>query len=680
MGYPTPINKNNDIKNKNKGVNIVDKIERIKELVKELNQYRHEYYNLNKPTVSDSTYDNLFDELYSLELETGFTMSNSPTQTVGYEVVSKLTKVEHPIPLKSLDKTKSVDELNKWRKNKDILLMLKADGLTVELLYENGRLIQGSTRGNSIIGEDISHNISTFKNIPLSISFKGKLRIAGEAIIHWNDFEEINSKLSEEEKYATPRNLVAGSVRQLNSKICAERNVYFYAFNILECSKELTDSKAENFAFLLELGFTVIDHIKLSGSFNTPVYQLEKYIELLKKSAENMFIPIDGIVVSFNSVKYSNSLGETSHHPLHSMAFKFKDEAETTILRRIEWSVGRTGAITPVALFDTVILDNTEVSRASVHNLSIIEELELGIGDSISIVKANQIIPQIEENFTRSNNLEIPDKCPVCGGIAIIEQLNDSKVLYCTNKDCSAKLFKRFCHFVSRDAMNIDGFSEAGIELFINKGFLKTFDDIYNLEKYRNEIIKLEGWGIRSYNKLIEAINNSKKVEMNRFLYALGIPNIGKSASKTIAKAFNNDWFAFEGALCNDFDFTQLEDFGKVSNDSLYKWYNDANERNMWTMMTVLLDFIKPEKKEVTNTNNIFARTKVYCTGTFASYKKEELKAMLEGLGAEFSSGYAKSLDYLIVGSLKGSSKEDKAKKDGVKIMTEEEFLKTIKE
>jgi DNA ligase (NAD+) len=652
----------------------MNKIERIQNLTRELNQYRYEYYNLNKPTVSDKIYDNLFDELNQLEKETGLILANSPTQTVGYEVVSRLQKRTHKTPLKSLDKTKSIDELNKWRSNKDIILMLKADGLTIELDYENGILIEAATRGNGEIGEVVTHNIKGFKNVPLSIPFKGKLRISGEAIIHWNDFEEINSKLSEEEKYATPRNLVAGSVRQLDNKICAERNVFFYAFNILECSEELLDSKHYNFTWLWEQGFWAIFSLKLNGNIT------QRDIEVMTDYAKEINLPIDGLVASFDSVKYANSLGETSHHPLHSIAYKFKDESEITTLRGIEWSVGRTGVITPVALFDTVILDNTEVSRASLHNLSICEELEIGIGDSVSIVKCNMIIPQIEENFTRSNNLEIPEQCPICGGITIIEQLNDSKVLYCTNDNCSAKLIKRFCHFVSRDAMNIDGFSEAGIELFLDKGYLKTFSDIYNLERYKNEIMKLEGWGIRSYNKLIEAINNSKTVEMSKFLYALGINQIGKSASKTIAKYFNNDWFAFEDALCNDFDFTQLEDFGQVSNDSLYEWYNNVNEHKMWSMCTVVLNFIKPEKKEVVNTNNIFTGTKCYCTGSFASYKKEELKSILEGLGAEFTSGYAKSLDYLIVGSLKGSSKEDKAKKDGVKIMSEDEFLFHINE
>ena len=330
----------------------MDKIEQIQELVKELNQYRHEYYNINKPSVSDATYDQLFNKLQSLEQETGFTMSSSPTQSVGFEVVSKLQKVEHPIPLKSLDKTKSIDELNKWRKGQDILLMLKADGLTVELLYENGELQQSSTRGNSLIGEDIYHNAKTFKNTPLLVPFKGKLRISGEAIIHKKDFDEINSILSEDDKYATPRNLCAGSVRQLNSGVCAERNVYFYAFNILECSEELSDSKYENFKWLGKQGFWTILNTKLSDEIT------EKLIDDMKSISEEIGIPIDGMVASFDSISYSNSLGETSHHPLHSLAYKFFDEIEESILRSVEWNTTRTGQVNPTAIFDTVILQH----------------------------------------------------------------------------------------------------------------------------------------------------------------------------------------------------------------------------------------------------------------------------------------------------------------------------------
>ena len=485
-------------------------IQKIQELVKELNIHRHNYYNLNKPTITDSQYDDMFDKLSTLEKEYNYILSNSPTQTIGYEVISKLQKVEHSIPLLSLNKTKSIDELKKFIGKNDSLLMLKADGLTVELIYENQKLIQASTRGNGHIGEEITFNVKVFKNIPLKINWHGKLKITGEAIIHKNDFEEINSKLSDDEKYATPRNLSSGSCRQLKSEICANRNVYFYAFALLESDIEFK-TKSRQFQWLESNGFSIIPYSILTP--NTMV--LDKSIEDMKLLAEERFISIDGMVISYNDIKYSESLGATNHHKLDGIAYKFVDLAETTQLTGIEWSVGRTGVITPVALFDTVLLDNTEVSRASLHNLSIIEELELGIGDSVSIIKANQIIPQIEENFTKSNNLKIPKVCPVCNGVAIIEQLNESKILKCTNPNCSAKLLKRFSHLVSRDALNIEGLSEQTLEKFINQGWLKTFDDIYSLEKYKSKIIKMDGFGSKSYTKLVNAIEKSRKVKFS---------------------------------------------------------------------------------------------------------------------------------------------------------------------
>ncbi len=651
----------------------MEKITRIQELVKQLNQYRHEYYNLNKPTVSDATYDNFFDQLKSLEEETGFILSNSPTQTVGYQVVSKLQKIQHPIPLKSLDKTKSIDELVKWSKNKELLLMIKADGLTIELDYDNGVLVEASTRGNGEIGEIVTHNAKVFKNIPLRIPFKGKLSLSGEAVIHRNDFEKINSLLPEEEKYATPRNLVAGSVRQLDSKICAKRDVYFYAFNILRCSEKLLDTKYDNLNWLLEQGFWTVICTKTTDI-------REELINALKKMAEDDQIPIDGMVLTFNDIKYAQSLGETSHHPLHSIAYKFGDETEETVLRAVEWNTTRSGQVNPTAVFDTVILDNTEVSRASLFNLTFIKDMQLNLLCSIKVSKRNMIIPYIEENLDRypGNYISIPDKCPTCGGKTEIRNTGTAEFLFCTNLNCQAKLLDKFVHFVKRDCMNIDGLSEATLEKFIDKGWLSTFSDIYNLKQYKTQIVKLDGFGSRSYDKLIEAIEKSRKVKMENFLFALGISQIGKSSSKAIAKHFNNDWFSFVDALCNDFDFTQLPDFGDIANKSLHDWYNNSLERPMWLGLTYIVDFVKEEKKEVISMDNPLAGKKLYCTGTFESYKKDELKAIVEGLGAEFGAGYAKSLDYLVVGKIKGSSKEDKARKDGVEILSEDEFLSMI--
>jgi DNA ligase (NAD+) len=654
------------------------KIERIKGLVTQLNQYRNEYYNSNKPSVPDSTYDNLFDELNQLENETKFILSNSPTQTVGFEVVSKLQKVTHKTPLKSLDKTKSIDELNKWINNKDIILMLKADGLTIELDYENGTLIEASTRGNGEIGEEITNNAKTFKNIPLSISFKGKLRISGEAIIHKNDFDEINSKLSEEEKYATPRNLVAGSVRQLDSKICSERNVYFYAFNILECSEELDDSKYDNFHWLGNLGFFTIPYSSIKFDI------AQNNINNMQELAQEMNIPIDGLVVSFDSIKYSELLGETSHHPLHSLAFKFSDESETTILKEIEWSVGRTSVITPVAIFDTVILDNTEVSRASLHNLSIIEELELGIGDSISVIKANMIIPQIEDNFTRSNNLIIPDKCPSCGDKTIIDVKNiegltftePRKFLKCTNDNCPAKLVQKFAHFVSRNAINIEGLSEATLEKFINEGFITTFEDIYNINQYENEIIKMDGFGSRSYTKLIEAIEKSKDVKFENFIFALGINQIGLGGAKRLAKHFKNDINIFiNEASISPVYFTQIEDFGDITANAVYDYFQ--NKDNIGQVKELLkYVVIKQEEKKIDNNLKDLTGLTFVITGSVTTFKnRDEFKELVESLNGKVAGSVSNKTNYLVNNNVDSTTGKNKTAKElGVKIISELDF------
>ena len=660
----------------------MNKIERIKELTKELNQYRNEYYNQNKPSVNDATYDKLFDELSVLEKETGFILSNSPTQTVGYEVISKLQKRTHPTPLKSLDKTKSIDKLNKFKGDKEVILMLKADGLTVEVDYENGIFVGAYTRGNGEIGEDISHNALTFKNLPKQIAYKGKLRLCGEAIIHWDDFDKMNEALSEEEKYATPRNLTSGSVRQLDSSICAKRKVYWYAFNILECDKNLSDSKYENFKWLRELGFYTIVNTKISNEFDAPEYQFEILIESMRNIAIDIGIPIDGMVLSFNSIKYSDSLGQTNHHPLHSIAFKFGDETEETILRSIEWNTTRSGQINPTACFDTVILDNTEVSRASLFNLTFIKDMQLNLLNRIQVSKRNMIIPYIEENLDRQdgNYMPIPEVCPSCGHKTEIRNTGTADFLFCTNDNCPAKLLDKFCHFVSRDAMNIDGLSEATLEKFINKGWLKTFDDIYRLSEHKNEIINMDGFGQKSYTKLMTAIEKSKNVEFSNFIYALGVGQVGKGGSKRLAKHFNNDIKAFLKAVDEQYDFTIIEDYGQITSDSILHYFDDPFN---YTTVLRLLEYIKikqEEKLQPITTNSFFNGKKVYCTGTFASYKKEELQNILESLGAEFASGYAKSLDYLIVGSLKGSGKVDKALKDGVPVMQEDEFLKIIGE
>ncbi len=658
----------------------MNKIKRINNLISELNQHKHYYYNLSKHEISDAEYDKLIDELHKLESETGIILTNSPTQTVGYEVVSKLQKRNHPTPLKSLRKTKSISELNQWKDNKDILLMAKADGLTIELVYEEGKLKGGYTRGDGETGEDVTSNVKTFKNIPLTIPFKNKLRIVGEAIIHKNDFEVINSKLHEKDKYATPRNLCSGSVRQLNSRICAERNVYFYVFDILEHNNTFSfNSKYKNLMWLSELGYWTMVNILVRENEEI---NLEK-INLIKETANNMNIPIDGYVATFDSIEYSKSLGETSHSPHYSRAYKEDDLKIETVLIDIEWNTTRTGHINPVAIFNTVILDNTKVNRASLHNLSIIKSLNLNIGDRILVSKRNQIIPYIEENLDKDNGktMNFPNKCYSCNGKTEIKNTGSADFLVCNNKQCPAQLLDKFMNFVKRDAMNIEGLSEATLKKFIEKGFIRTFDDIYNLEQYKNDIINMEGFGLKSYNRLIDSINKSKKVKLNKFIVALGISEVGRSASKIITKHFNNDWFEFESALANNFNFTQLKDFGEIMNNNLHNWYKDNEEGKLWKGLISILEFEKEgdeAKMEIKGINGVFEGKKIYCTGQFESYKKNDLKEIVERNGGKFASGYAKSLDMLVEGKLKSSTKVQKAFKDGVCVISEDEFLEMV--
>ena len=652
-------------------------IEKIQGLVKQLNNFRHEYYNLNSSSVSDLTYDKLFDELQSLEIENNYILSNSPTQSVGYEVKSKLQKVEHPIPLKSLDKETDVATLRKFIGNKNCLLMLKNDGLTAELLYENGSLKQASTRGNSFLGEDITHNAKVFKNIPKTINYLKTLRLAGEAIIHWNDFDKINENLTEDErrklplgKYKTPRNLAAGSVRQLDSKVCAGRNVYFYAFNLLESDMDFK-TKNEQLRWLESLGFIVTPYAILTP--NTLV--LDESIDDMRILAKEINLPIDGLVCAYNDIKYAESLGETAHHPLHSIAFKFEQEKALSILESIEWQIGRTGILTPVANFETVNLDGTEVSKASVHNLSIIESLGLGILDRIYVIKANQIIPQIVEDLDKRNNIQIPKICPACGSNTYVEQLYESKVLYCSNENCSGRLLQAFSNFVKRDAMNIEGLSEATLSKLIDKGFIKTFADIYKLEQYKSQIEKLDGFGKKSYQKLIDSIEESKTVKMENFLVALGIDQIGKGGAKRMAHYFGNDIDLLFDAVSSNYDLSRIEDFGQVTADAVMKHFKNSDNRNQ---VYELLEYvtIKGEEKKVDAGLKDLSGVTFVITGGVNTFKnRDEFKVLVESLNGKVAGSVSSKTNYLVNNDTTSTSgKNQKAKEVGVSIISEEDF------
>lgn len=649
------------------------------DLVERLNRYRDAYYNRSESLVTDSEYDQLFDQLKTMEAESGIVMSNSPTRTVGYEVKSKLAKVTHNIPLLSLDKTKDVADLCDFSNKHPTLLMLKYDGLTVELIYDKGELIQASTRGDGYVGEDITHNARTFTNIPLTIPYQGFLRLAGEAIIHKADFDKINDNLPKGEKpYANARNLAAGSVRQLDSKVCSARNVAFMLWDVLEGLDDIAenpDSRKSKFLACASLGFE--PPFGCSGKPGTPIPTIQNGIDSIKRKSIKQGIPFDGMVMKYDSISYSKQKGGTSHHNNDGIAFKFEDEKAETILRDIEWSMGRTGQLTPVAIFDPVDLEGTTVSRASVHNLSYIRDFDLNIGDTIQILKANQIIPQIFKNVSaeqRQTKLGVhyPDTCPVCGGTVRVEHVNNTDTLYCDNPDCAGKKLSAFEHFVSKPAMNIDGMSEATLERFIERGWLKEFYDIFTLDQYRNEIVRMEGFGVRSYEKMWAAIEASRNVQFDKFIVALGIPMIGKTAAKAISKHCNYDPHEFFEKALNGYDWTVLDDFGQIMSDSIRDWFRNADHLVLFQMLMDQITIVKPKVETIAD--NPFNGKIVVVTGSLQQFTRDSITKKLEELGAKSAGSVSKKTDFLIAGD-KAGSKLAKAQQLGVRILTESEFM-----
>ena len=656
----------------------------MSEMVTLLNKYRDSYYNNSESLVSDAEYDTLFDELKQMEQETGVVLNGSPTQTVGYEVKSKLNKITHDIPLLSLNKTKSNDELYRFAKENPTLLMLKFDGLTVELCYQDGVLIQASTRGDGFTGEDITHNAKTFKNIPMVIPYKGFLRIVGEAIIHKDNFNNINDNLPRGEKpYANVRNLASGSVRQLDSKICAARNVSWMIWDVLEGLDDAVNNADLRSSKLLEcenLGFELFPYIVFGTDF--PIELLDNKISEMRILADGAGIPIDGLVMKYNSYSYSKSKGGTSHHNNDGIAFKFEDETATTILRDIEWSMGRSGQLTPVAIFDPVELDGTTVSRASVHNLSYVTMFDLNIGDEIEIIKANMIIPQISKNISLKNRgkhigISWPSVCPICNGATYIEHINDTDTLYCVNDNCKGKLLGKFTHFVSKSAMNIDGLSEATLDRFIKNGWISEFYDLYTLDQYKDMIIQMDGFGERSYNKLWDAIQKSRHTTLDKFIVALGIPNIGKTAAKEISKYCNGDIIRFGDYVTKGFDWTILNDFGQIMSDSINQYFK--NNYNHTFVFEELLSYITIDRTfAAENFNEQFIDKTVVVTGSLVHFTRNSITNKLKELGAKVAGSVSKKTDYLIAGE-KAGSKLDKAKQLGIPILTENEFLEMIK-
>ena len=671
---------------------MIELLKRQRELTVRLNEYRYEYYNKNAPSVSDSVYDRLFDELVNLEKQTGVAMTNSPTQTVGYPVVSGLPQARHDIPLLSLDKTKLVQALLAFQSGRTVNLSLKLDGLTTEIIYENGILKRLSTRGDGDIGDDITHNASAIEGIPLQIPYKERLVVVGESFIRNSDFEWLRETLvdSTGKPYKNSRNLAAGSVRAYSSAVCAQRCVHFLPFAVIEGLPEIeaeTDSKRMKLAKITEYGFGRLRSIQFSTADSD---MMELHIKVLRDKAKEDDLPIDGLVITYDSISYSRTCGRTGHHFKDGLAFKFEDDLFKTRLDHIEWTPTRSGEISPVAVFDTVEIDGCEVSRATLHNLSFIEGLELMPGNRILVSKRNMIIPQVEENLDRGGFCMedlVPSLCPCCGYQTMVHttkkrvngELKLTKTLFCHNPNCASQNLRKFVHFVSKKAMDIEGLSEATLEQFIDRGWLLDFTDIYRLDQHREEIIRMDGFGEKSWQRLWNAIQKSRNTSFERYLIAMDIPMIGSTASSALGSCFDWSLRAFEVAVDTGYDFTQIPDFGETLQNNIFEWFSIEENRILWEE---LKDMVSIEKKETNISevqDNPFVGKTLVVTGKVEPYTRDGINAKIASLGAKAGSSVSKNTDYLICGENAGS-KLTKAQSLGVTVLSPAEFFSMIGE
>lgn len=648
-----------------------DKITRMKELINILNKASELYYQKNTIMMTDYEYDHLYDELVELEKETNMTLSNSPTINIEPEISSSLKQVEHPSPMLSLAKTKKVSELENFLGDKEGLLSWKLDGLTIVLTYEDGKLISGVTRGTGIIGELVTENVKQFKNVPLTIPYKGRLVLRGEAIIKYSDFNRMNEELGDgSSQYKNPRNLCSGSVRQLDSSITAKRCVNCIIFALIESSTNISNLKSECFDWLKNQGFEVVEHYKVTK--NT----VKEQVLMFKEKVKEYDIPSDGLVITYDDIAYGNSLGTTAKFPKHSLAFKWKDETVATTLRKVDWLVSRTGLINPVAVFDPVELEGTIVSRASVHNVSILEGLKLGIGDTIMVYKANMIIPQIASNSTQSGNLEIPDRCPVCGSKASIISNSDVKYLYCMNDFCKAKLIKRLSLFVSRNAMNIDGISDMILNKLITEKIVNNYKDLYHLDRYKDKIIAFDGFGEKSYNNMINSIEKSRHVKLANFIYALGIPDIGFSRAKLICNHFNNDFNKI-----SNLTYEELSNISGVGDVIAKEWIDTFSNPDFIEELKELKEEIDIPKAS-TNSNKDLDGLTFVITGSLNKFtNRDTMIEFIEEHGGKVVTSISSKVNYLINNDITSTStKNNKAKELGISIIDEDKFLELIKE
>ena len=644
------------------------KLNRMKELIEILNNASRLYYQYSTPIMTDFEYDKLYDELEKLEKETNTILSNSPTQNVEPEAIDSLVKVEHPVPMLSLSKTKSISELASFLGNQEGLLSWKLDGLTIVLTYKDGKLSSGVTRGNGIIGEVITENVKKFKNIPLTIPYKGTLVVRGEAVIKYSDFNKMNEELDDDSsQYKNPRNLCSGSVRQLDSKVTAKRNVNCIIFALIESEKKFK-LKSEEFEWLKSLGFDVVEYHKVTSN------NLEEQVLYFKNKINEYDIPSDGLVLLYNDIEYGKQLGTTAKYPKNAIAFKWQDETAETKLIDVDWLVSRTGLINPVAVFEPVELEGTIVSRASLHNVSILQGLSLGIGDTILVYKANMIIPQIADNITQSNSLTIPNKCPVCNHEARIISSNDVKYLYCMNDFCPAKLVKRLSQFTSRNAMNIEGLSDAIINKLADEGLIKTYADIYNLKRYKNDIISFEGFGEKSYDNLINSIEKSRNVKLANFIFALGIPDIGLSRAKLICKNYSNDINKIRNLT-----FEELSKIDGIGEIIAKGWIDTFNNEDFIKELELLLKEVNFTDTSIDN-NQPLKDLIFVITGSVNNFtNRDELVEYIESYGGKVVKAISNNVNYLINNDITSTStKNTKAKELGIKIISENDLMSMI--
>ena len=663
-------------------------MKRQRELTDRLNRYRNEYYNLNSPSVSDAAYDRLFEELQAVEKQTGVQMANSPTNTVGYPAVSRLEKTNHPIPLLSLEKVKNTEELCRFMGEHQVMFMLKLDGLTIKLTYEGGRLVEAATRGDGDVGEIVTHNTRAISGIPARIQYEDRLVVTGEAFIRLSDFEQLKTTLvdGDGKPYKNGRNLAAGSVRLFDAGACLGRRLQFMPFNVLEGMEELP-RKSERLKALRPLGFLPCKYMVTKRPLTQK--ETEEGIRQLKQYAADADIPIDGIVITYNDIALSKSCGRTGHHYKDGLAFKFEDDLFQTKLQTIEWTPGRTGEIAPVAIFEPVEIDGCEVSRASLHNLSFIEDLELAPGCRILVSKRNMIIPHVEENMDRGNfslDTVIPHQCPCCGEPTRIHETKGRgengeeriiKTLFCDNAACETRRLKQFVHFVSKKAMNIEGLSEGTLEKLIGRGWIHSYLDIYRLDQHRNEIIRMDGFGEKSWQRLWDAIQQSRNTTFERYVIAMDIPMVGNTASRVLCREFHGSLDEFRDAVYGGYDFRQLPDFGETLHNNIQEWFNEEENFCIWEELQMMMNIQKPAEadNQTVSQDNPFSGKTIVVTGKVEPYTRDEMNSLIASLGAVAGSSVTRKTDYLVCGE-KAGSKLSKARELGIPVLTPEEFFR----